>query len=181
MKKKKILPPPTVLTLPPPPPSEGTWTLYPSFFDSVNSKLCLQILVILPIIIVGCASLTCTVPFTYTPGGAPCSCVWPIEVRLGLSVSLYVFFPLVSELAKEIATGLSLNQSQVRIMGANAALQQPEKTMVLINLVPLRENFDNGTAFMIYRMFWMRQVRLKASLFGGYKVVHVSYPGDSVT
>ncbi|KAK1362825.1 Receptor-like serine/threonine-protein kinase ALE2 [Heracleum sosnowskyi] len=147
MKKKKILPPPTVLALPPPPPSEG------------------------------CASVTCTVPLTYTPGGAPCNCVWPIEVRLGLSVSLYVFFPLVSELAKEIATGLSLNQSQVRIMGANAAVQQPEKTMVLINLVPLIENFDNDSAFMIYTMFWMRKVHLKASLFGGSKVIHVSYPG----
>lgn len=122
--------------------------------------------------------MTCTVPLTYTPGGAPCSCVWPIEVRLGLSVSLYVFFPLVSELAREVATGLSLNLSQVRIMGANAAVQQPEKTMVLINLVPLRENFDNDTAFMIYRKFWKKQVYIKTSLFGASKVVHVSYPGD---
>ena len=48
-----------------------------------------------------------------------------MRVGLRLSVSLYTFFPLVSELASEIATGVFMKQSQVRIMGANAADQQP--------------------------------------------------------
>lgn len=121
--------------------------------------------------------MTCTEPLTYSTGGAPCSCVWPIEVRLGLNVALYTFFPLVTELAKEIATGLSLNRSQVRIMGANSATQQLDKTMVLINLVPLKENFDSTSAFFIYKMFWTRQILINTSLFGAYKVVHVRYPG----
>lgn len=101
----------------------------------------------------------------------------PIEVRLDLSVELYTFIPLVSELAKEIAVGLSLNQSQVRIIGANEAIQQLEKTMVLINLVPVKENFAPSTALAIYKRFWTRQVAINASHFGTYKVVNVRYPG----
>ncbi|PSS07348.1 Receptor-like serine/threonine-protein kinase [Actinidia chinensis var. chinensis] len=146
--KKKATPPPSpLMTLPPPPPNED------------------------------CTSVTCTEPLTYTPPGPPCGCVWPIQVRLHLNVALYTFFPLVSELAKEISASFSLNRSQVRIMGANAADQQLEKTIVLINLVPSRQNFNESTAFSIYKKFWHKQVLIKTSLFGAYEVVYVRYPG----
>ncbi|KAK9282400.1 hypothetical protein L1049_005317 [Liquidambar formosana] len=147
LKRIKSPPPSLVLALPPPPPNED------------------------------CTSVTCTEPFTYTPPGSPCGCVWPIQVGLRLSVSLYTFFPLVSELAEEIAASVSLNRSQVRIMGANAASQQLEKTIVLINLVPLGEKFSGTIAFLIYKLFWQKQVSIKTSLFGAYEVLYVRYPG----
>ena len=124
-----------------------------------------------------CTSVTCTEPLTYTPPGPPCGCVWPIQVQLHLNVALYTFFPLVSELAREISASFSLNGSQVRIMGANAAEQQLEKTIVLINLVPSRQNFNESTAFSIYKKFWHKQVFIRNSLFGAYEVVYVHYPG----
>ncbi|XP_016491079.1 receptor-like serine/threonine-protein kinase ALE2 [Nicotiana tabacum] len=148
LKGKKRSPPPLpVMTLPPPPPNHD------------------------------CSSLTCTEPLTYTPPGSPCGCVWPIQVEMHLSVTLYTFFPLVSELAKEIASGVSLNRSQVRIMGANAVNQQLEKTIVLINLVPADGKFDATTAFTIYQKFWKRAVFIETSLFGAYEMVYVRYPG----
>ncbi|KAD2806270.1 hypothetical protein E3N88_39647 [Mikania micrantha] len=124
-----------------------------------------------------CATVTCTQPLTYTPAGSPCACVWPIEVKLRLMISPYTFFPLVSELAKEIATSVSLNVTQARIMGANAAGDQLDETIVLVNLVPLKQNFDFATAFSIYQKFWKKQVFIRASQFGAYEVVHVQYPG----
>ncbi|GAB4837798.1 hypothetical protein Ancab_027322 [Ancistrocladus abbreviatus] len=124
-----------------------------------------------------CAYLTCPEPLTNTPPGSPCGCVWPMKVGLRLSVALYTFFPLVMELAKEIAAGVFMKQSQVRIMGANAASQQPEKTLVLIDLVPLGDKFDNITAFLIYQRFWHKQVAINKSLFGDYEVLYVHYPG----
>nr|CAN78643.1 hypothetical protein VITISV_031742 [Vitis vinifera] len=147
LKNMKTPPPPLVWTLPPPPPNED------------------------------CASLTCTEPLTYTPPGSPCGCVWPIQVKLRLSVALYTFFPLVSELADEIAAGVSLNHSQVRIMGANAANQQLDKTIILIDLVPLGEKFNHTTAFSIYEKFWLKKFFIKTSLYGGYEALYVRYPG----
>ncbi|KAH1100767.1 hypothetical protein GLYMA_13G104300v4 [Glycine max] len=138
---------PQVQVLPPPPPNED------------------------------CISTVCTEPYTNSPPGEPCRCVWPMRVGLRLSVSLYTFFPLVSELASEIATGVFMKQSQVRIMGANAADQQPEKTVVLIDLVPLGEEFDNTTAFFTSDRFWHKMVIIKAFYFGDYDVLYVSYPG----
>lgn len=141
-------PPPTpVLALPPPPPNED------------------------------CTTVTCTQPLTYTPAGSPCACVWPIEVRLRLRISPYTFFPLVSELAKEISTSVSLNVSQARIMGANAAGEQLDKTIVIVNLVPLKQNFDPATAFSIYQKLWKKQVSINTARFGDYEVVSVRYPG----
>ena len=122
--------------------------------------------------------MTCTEPLTYTPPGSPCGCVWPIQVKLRLGVAIYTFFPLVSELALEIAASVRLNHSQVRIMGANAASQELEKSTVLINLVPWEVKFDHTTALLIYKKFWKRQVFIKASLFGPYEVVYVSYSGN---
>lgn len=100
-----------------------------------------------------------------------------MQIGLRLSVSLYTFFPLVSELAAEIAAGVFVKQSQVRIIGANAANQQPDKTVILIDLVPLGEKFDNTTAFLTYQRFWHKKVSIKASYFGNYEVLYVRYPG----
>ncbi|XP_073226544.1 uncharacterized protein [Cicer arietinum] len=138
---------PQVQALPPPPPNED------------------------------CLSTICSEPYTNSPPGVPCMCVWPMRVGLRLGVPLYTFFPLVSELASEIATGVFMKQSQVRIMGANTATEQPDKTDTLIDLVPLGEEFDNTTAFLTSERFWHKQVVIKASYFGDYEVLYVSYPG----
>lgn len=123
--------------------------------------------------------MTCTEPMTYTPPGLPCSCVWPIQVELRLGVALYTFFPLVSELAKEIATSIQLNHGQVRIMGADSVSQQQlEKTIVIINLVPRGLKFGDSFAFSIYRKFWHKEIPIKSSLFGDYEVLYVHYPGN---
>ncbi|XP_006346571.1 receptor-like serine/threonine-protein kinase ALE2 isoform X2 [Solanum tuberosum] len=123
-----------------------------------------------------CASLACAEPFTNGPPKAPCVCVLPMRIGLRLSVALYTFFPLVSELATEVSVGVFMDPSQVRIMGANSASQYPEKTIVLIDLVPLGEKFDNTTAFVTSQRFWHKQVVIK-SLFGDYDVLYVQYPG----
>lgn len=165
--------PSPILVLPPPPPNRGLY-IYNQFASPTHSPLkSWSILKLLD-----CSSLTCTAPLTYAPVGSPCGCVWPVEVSLRLSVTLYTFFPLVSELAKEISASLLLNRSQVRIMGANAANQQLEKTIVLINLVPKDEHFDANTAFSIYRKFWKREIIVQTSLFGLYEVLYVRYPGN---
>ncbi|KAF1870510.1 hypothetical protein Lal_00003716 [Lupinus albus] len=124
-----------------------------------------------------CLSTICSDPYTNSPPGAPCGCFWPMKVGLRLSVSLYTFFPLVSELASEIATGVFMRQSQVRVMGANIDSQQPDKTVALIDLVPLMEEFDNTTAFLTSERFWHKEVAIKASYFGNYDVLYVTYPG----
>ncbi|XP_021276968.1 receptor-like serine/threonine-protein kinase ALE2 isoform X3 [Herrania umbratica] len=147
LRSPKVPPPPPVMSFPPPPPNED------------------------------CSTTICTEPYTNTPPGSPCGCVLPMQVGLRLSVALYTFFPLVSELAAEIAAGVFMKQSQVRIIGANAASEQPEKTVVLIDLVPLGEKFDNTTAFLTYQRFWHKQVAIKTSLFGDYEVLYVRYLG----
>ncbi|XP_065867839.1 receptor-like serine/threonine-protein kinase ALE2 isoform X2 [Euphorbia lathyris] len=146
---KKIKAPQTsqIMHLPPPPPNED------------------------------CPSITCSDPLTYTPPGTFCGCVWPIQVKLQLGVAIYTFFTLVSELAEEIGASVALNHSQVRIMGANAATQQLEKSIVLINLVPGGVKFADATAFSIYKKLWNKQVLIKPSLFGTYEVLYVHYPG----
>ncbi|XP_024027901.1 receptor-like serine/threonine-protein kinase ALE2 [Morus notabilis] len=147
LKKLKAPPPSPLLALPPPPPNTD------------------------------CSSVTCTEPLTYTPTGTPCGCVLPIQVKLHLGIPISTFFPLVSELAEEIAASVALNYSQVRIMGADAASQQLDKTAVLVNLVPRGVKFDYITAFHIYDKFWRRQILIKDSLFVAYEVLYVHYPG----
>ncbi|XVF86821.1 hypothetical protein PTKIN_Ptkin18bG0073300 [Pterospermum kingtungense] len=147
LEKMKAPLPPVVMALPPPPPNKD------------------------------CTSVTCTEPLTYTLPGSPCGCVWPIQVKLRLGVAIYTFFPLVSELAQEISASVRLNHSQVRIMGANAASQELEKSTVLINLVPWEVKFDYTTALLIYKKFWNKQVFIMSSLFGPYEVVYIHYPG----
>ncbi|KAK8469736.1 hypothetical protein PHAVU_005G159200 [Phaseolus vulgaris] len=124
-----------------------------------------------------CMSLTCSEPLTYTLPGSPCGCVWPLQVKLCISIAIYKFFPLVSKLAKEIAASVLLNHNQVRIVGADATIQQLEKTTVLINLVPQGVKFDDTTAFLIYKKFWQREILNDASTFGAYEVLYVHYPG----
>ncbi|XP_028554169.1 receptor-like serine/threonine-protein kinase ALE2 isoform X2 [Dendrobium catenatum] len=124
-----------------------------------------------------CGPVVCQSPFTNPCPGSPCKCVLPIKVGLRLGVALYIFFPLVSEFAKEIATGVSMKRSHVRIMGANSAIEDPEKTDVLIDLVPLGKSFDNTTVFITFEKFWKNQVSIQASYFGDYVVLYVSYPG----
>ncbi|XP_054780849.1 receptor-like serine/threonine-protein kinase ALE2 isoform X2 [Prosopis cineraria] len=124
-----------------------------------------------------CIWVTCSEPFTYAPPGSPCGCVWPLQVKLQLGISIYKFFPLVSKLAEEIAVSVLLNHNQVRIVGADEASQQLEKTIVLVNLVPKGSRFDDATAFSIYKKFWHREIHTDASLFGACEVLYVHYPG----
>lgn len=102
-----------------------------------------------------------------------------MKVGLQVDVALYAFFPLVSELAQEIASGVLMEQSQVRIMGANAASGDPEKTIVLINLVPRGEKFDNNTLFLTYEKLWRKKISIKSQFFGNYEVLYVLYPGKN--
>ncbi|XP_065047498.1 receptor-like serine/threonine-protein kinase ALE2 isoform X4 [Musa acuminata AAA Group] len=140
-------PPPPIWLLPPPPPN------------------------------MDCNWLVCTEPSTNPPPGSPCICVLPIRVGLRLSVTLYTFFPLVPQFAEEIAFGIYMKQSQVRIMGANVASDEPENTIVLIDLVPREELFDNTTAFLTFEKFWHKDIVINTSLFGEYAVLYVLYPG----
>ena len=117
----------------------------------------------------------CVEPLTNTPPGTPCKFVLPMQVELGLGVSLYTFFPLVSGLAFEMAAGLSMKSSQVRIKN-----QDSEKMVVMINLVPLGEKFENFTAYVTAQRLWLKQVPIKSSLFGDYEVLFVKYPGTSI-
>ncbi|XP_051114312.1 receptor-like serine/threonine-protein kinase ALE2 isoform X2 [Andrographis paniculata] len=124
-----------------------------------------------------CASLTCQEPLTYGPSESSCVCVLPIQVGIRVSVALYTFFPLVSELANEISAGVFLKQSQVRIIGANAAEDDPDKTIVHVDLLPLRRKFDDATANSTFERFWNKRVAINASFFGDYDVLYVRYPG----
>ncbi|RAL51121.1 hypothetical protein DM860_005477 [Cuscuta australis] len=124
-----------------------------------------------------CSSLICMEPFTTPPPKSSCDCALPMQIGLRLSVALYTFFPLVSRLAYEISSGVLMDRSQVRIMGANSANQYPEKTIVFIDLVPLGGQFDNTTAFLTFQKFWHKDVNINASFFGDYDVLYVRYPG----
>ncbi|XP_031477357.1 receptor-like serine/threonine-protein kinase ALE2 isoform X3 [Nymphaea colorata] len=124
-----------------------------------------------------CEQFECREPYTNSPPGSACGCVLPMQIGLRLSVALYTFFPLVSELALEVANGVQMNASQVRIMGANADSQQQDKTVVLINLVPLTPRFSTNTALSIYEKFWHKQVAINNVSFGDYEVLYIRYPG----
>ncbi|RRT84182.1 hypothetical protein BHE74_00000694 [Ensete ventricosum] len=62
-------------------------------------------------------------------------------------------------------------------MGANVASDEPENTIVLIDLVPREELFDNTTAFLTFEKFWHKDIVINTSLFGEYAVLYVLYPG----
>ncbi|XP_058750324.1 receptor-like serine/threonine-protein kinase ALE2 [Vicia villosa] len=147
LNKIKTPPPTYALVLPPPPPNKD------------------------------CLSVTCSEPLTYTPPGSPCGCVWPLQVKIRVSIATYKCFPLVSKLAYEIAASAMLNHTQVRIVGADAANQQLEKTDIIINMVPKGVKFDDTVALLIYKKFWHKEILIDGSLFGAYEVLYVHYPG----
>ncbi|VAH73348.1 hypothetical protein VPH35_050307 [Triticum aestivum] len=124
-----------------------------------------------------CKSLVCPEPLTDPPAGAPCACVLPIKVGIRLSVDLYSFFPLVSDFADEVGSGVHMARRQVRVMGANVAGDQPDKTVVLVHLVPMHVNFDKATALSTFQTLWSKKISLKPSVFGDYEILYVVYPG----
>ena len=125
----------------------------------------------------GCDQI-CEEPLTATPFGSPCGCVFPMKVKLLLTVAPYAVFPVMNELEIEVAAGIYLQQSQVKIMGATADTQNQGRTLVEINLVPLGEKFDNTTAVLTYDRLLHNKVSLNSTLFGTYEVVNISYPGS---
>ncbi|XP_022771369.1 receptor-like serine/threonine-protein kinase ALE2 isoform X2 [Durio zibethinus] len=124
----------------------------------------------------GCDQI-CMEPLTATPFGSPCGCVFPMKVKLLLTVAPYAVFPVMNELEIEVAAGIYLQQSQVKIMGATADTKNQGRTLVEINLVPLGEKFDNTTAILTYDRLLHKRVSLNSTLFGTYEVVSISYPG----
>nr|CAB3478088.1 unnamed protein product [Digitaria exilis] len=120
---------------------------------------------------------SCEDPLTNSPPGTTCLCVLPIKVELQFAIALYTFFTLVAELAQDIASGVLMNQSQVRVMGANAAPNDPEKTIVFIDLVPLGPKFDNAIALSVFERFWQKKVIINRMHFGKYDVLDVQYVG----
>jgi hypothetical protein len=101
-----------------------------------------------------------------------------MQIQLDLGVAPYQLFPRIDELEIEIAAGTFLKQSQVRIMGAGSSHQDPEKTVVTIDLVPLGQKFDRTSALLISNRFLQKKVPMKPSLFGDYVVTYVHYPGE---
>lgn len=102
----------------------------------------------------------------------------PIKVELRFGIALYTFFTLVAEFAQDIASGVLMNQSQVRVMGANAAPDDPEKTIVFVDLLPLEPKFDNTTALLVFERFWHNKVIINPMHFGKYDVLYVQYEGE---
>ena len=98
-------------------------------------------------------------------------------MELELNVPLYALFPLISVLAAELAEGVVLTPSQVEIVGANAGERNRDGSIVDANLLPLDQEFDNITAFLIFERLWNHEVALNETLFGNYSVVYVHYPG----
>lgn len=126
-----------------------------------------------------CDQTVCLPPLTKTPFMSPCGCVRPIEVKIDLSIPLYSLFPVISVLATDLAEGTVLSLNQVEISGANADSQNPDMSIVDVNLVPLDQAFDNLTALLIFQRFWNHELVLNSSLFGNYSVIYVHYPGTS--
>ncbi|XP_024384793.1 receptor-like serine/threonine-protein kinase ALE2 isoform X2 [Physcomitrium patens] len=116
--------------------------------------------------------------YTYTPRGSPsCSCVIPMHAQFRLGIKLEQLFPLVSELATELADGLFLQTSQIRIVGANAVEPNQDETDVTVDFVPLDSEFGNTTAQLLASRLWSGQVPLDETIFGNYLVIFVRYPG----
>ncbi|XP_076935206.1 receptor-like serine/threonine-protein kinase ALE2 [Bidens hawaiensis] len=127
-----------------------------------------------PSFVPGCG---CVEPLTATPMGSPCGCVIPMKDKLLLEASVYAVFPVVNELAIEIAKGTYLTQGQVVITGAIADTENQERTAIDVNLLPLGEKFDNFTAKLTYERFWHKKLSLNRTLFGDYEVTYIIYPG----
>uniref|UniRef100_A0A453F8X9 Receptor-like PK ALE2 N-terminal domain-containing protein n=1 Tax=Aegilops tauschii subsp. strangulata TaxID=200361 RepID=A0A453F8X9_AEGTS len=192
-RKPRALAPAPSHSLPPPPPNSCMTQILYCRLKFINSNilyiqfnraatflvLIAQLWFIHPFFLLDCTALNCKDPMTNSPPGTTCLCVLPIKVELRLGIALYTFFALVSELAQEIASGVFMKQSQVHVMGANAATEDPEKTIVLIDLVPLGASFDNTTTLSVFERFWHKQVIINPTDFGNYDVLYVQYPGES--
>eukprot|EP00250_Pteridium_aquilinum_P005730 c15781_g1_i2 orf=1300-2661(+) len=126
---------------------------------------------------IDCQGLPCSAPYTQTPLGSPCGCVIPMQVELELNMTLGAVFPEVPALTREIAYGLLLLQSQVRVVGAIADSQDQSKSIAKIDLVPLGKSFDNLTAIMIFQRLSNHEVLDSKSYFGNYTLTYVHYPG----
>lgn len=100
-----------------------------------------------------------------------------MQIQLDLGVAPYQLFPRIDDLEIEIAAGTFLKQSQVRIMGAGSSIQDPEKTTITIDLVPLGQKFDRTSALLTSNRFLQKKVPIKSSIFGDYDVIYVHYPG----
>ncbi|KAL9239088.1 hypothetical protein vseg_013440 [Gypsophila vaccaria] len=124
----------------------------------------------------GCGQ-TCLEPLAPTVINTPCGCVLPMKVKLLLNIAIYGLFNEVNELEIEIASGTYLKQDQVQIVGATTDPQNGGRTVVVINLVPLGEKFDNTTALLISERFQQKEVPLNSTLFGIYDVLYVNYSG----
>ena len=68
-------------------------------------------------------------------------------------------------------------QRLVCVICANVGGDQPDKAMVLVDLVPMQAKFDNATAFSAFESLWSKKVSLKPSVFGDYEILYVVYPG----
>lgn len=117
----------------------------------------------------GCDQAAFSDPLTSTPIGSPCRCLFPMQVELDLEVAPFAVFPLVSELEIEIAAGMCLELSQVRIMGAIGDSLDKGKTTLNIDLLPLGGRFDNTTANLTYERFWGKKEPINMTLFGDIK------------
>lgn len=126
---------------------------------------------------VDCKGLPCAAPYTQTPLGSPCGCVLPMQVELALNVTLGVLLPEVLVLTGEIAYGLLLHESQVRMVEAIADSQDQSKSIAKIDLVPLGKSFDNLTAIMIFQRLSNHQVLDSDSYFSNYTLMYIHYPG----
>lgn len=98
-------------------------------------------------------------------------------VGLELDVTLDELFPLLIPLAMELADGTFLQQSQVLIANLNPVPSDPDKTSVLVDLIPLGVVFDSTYAELVADRFLNGLVLLNATLFGNYTVQYVMYPG----
>ncbi|XP_002964459.2 receptor-like serine/threonine-protein kinase ALE2 isoform X2 [Selaginella moellendorffii] len=124
----------------------------------------------------GCDKV-CSDPSVTTLPGTKCGCVIPMRVGLALEIPISSFLSLVSELAMEIAFGISMQQMQVQIAAANSFGEDFSLTETKVNLVPLGNAFRNQTAYHISQMFWGHRVPINEAYFVNYTVLYVIYPG----
>ena len=86
----------------------------------------------------------------------------------------------MSELASELADGLFLQTSQVRIVGANAVESNQDLTDVSADFVPLSSKFDDTTSHLLASRLWSDQVPFNKAFFGSVSVLSVIYPGTNL-
>ncbi|KAH7284203.1 hypothetical protein KP509_34G043300 [Ceratopteris richardii] len=123
-----------------------------------------------------CKDFPCSAPYTESHGSS-CGCSLSMEIKLLLNMTLESFFPLASVFTGEIADGLLLLPSQVRLQGASVDGQDEGRSIATIELVPLGKSFDNLTAIMIYERLLNHQALDSQSYFNNYTLMYLYYPG----